>query len=193
MRIFISFCHCRSARAVVITAAPTVSPYLPGTPSQSPTTSPTKMPAFSVPPLEEVERISPTALSFCCPWRGGGWDALCKQLCSNVMEASICLWQPWAQRYATERTKNTVFCGHRVDQTRDDFDTGGPSKLSARVPNMTPGPRPGTPQIPEMLANSTPAVVRDGPDASPGFPKRGMQWALGAGKPPDHFPEPPCE
>eukprot|EP00661_Eupelagonemidae_sp_cell13_P023871 gene23871-biopygen1298 len=73
----------------------------------------------------------------------------------------------------SERGPGQLNAGHRVDQTRDDFDAGGPSKLSARVPNMTPGPRPGTPQIPEMLENSTPAGVREGPDASPGFPKRG--------------------
>eukprot|EP00661_Eupelagonemidae_sp_cell13_P010994 gene10994-biopygen13893 len=104
-----------------------------------------------------------------------------------------CFEQPVGSKVCYRANQKYSFCGHRVDQTRDDFDAGGHSKLSARVRNMTPGPRPGTPHVPEMLENSTPAGVREGPDARPQFPKRGMQWALGAGKPPDHFPKPPCE
>eukprot|EP00661_Eupelagonemidae_sp_cell13_P018836 gene18836-biopygen23448 len=53
--------------------------------------------------------------------------------------------------------KITFFCGHHVDPTRGDFYAGGPSKLPAEVLNMRHGPRPGTPQIPQMLENCTPA------------------------------------
>eukprot|EP00661_Eupelagonemidae_sp_cell13_P009753 gene9753-biopygen12255 len=50
-----------------------------------------------------------------------------------------------------------IFRGHHADPTRGDFYAGGPSKLPAEVPNMRHGPRPGTPQIPQMLENCTPA------------------------------------
>eukprot|EP00661_Eupelagonemidae_sp_cell13_P015126 gene15126-biopygen627 len=61
-------------------------------------------------------------------------------------------------------SKNTVFCGHRVDPTRDDFYS------------MDRGPRPGTPQIPQMLENAPqPGMSVGGCKGQPWAPKGGSR------------------
>eukprot|EP00661_Eupelagonemidae_sp_cell13_P013278 gene13278-biopygen8008 len=83
--------------------------------------------------------------------------------------------RPSEEGPATDRTKNTIFCGHRVDPTRGDFYVGCPSKLPAEVTNVRHGPRRGHPQNPKLLKKCAPAggclvpAGEGGPWASPGL------------------------
>eukprot|EP00661_Eupelagonemidae_sp_cell13_P018301 gene18301-biopygen20436 len=101
-------------------------------------------------------------------------------------------WAPWAP--CPGARGHPGLDAATLKRYRGDFYAGGPSQLPAEVPNMRHGPRPGTPQMPQMLEHCTPAWVSVGVHGQPWAPE-GMSSGhpASADKPSDVCFAQPCE